>query len=107
MTFVQSTEEENPYSVGSVLVNPKRAKKFEHALHASYDLNTLEQLIAEAIDETGLDWARNPSNGGFRIPLIDKGDTLWFYPDFLVWKDRACARTHTHIYLSTCPCRTA
>lgn len=80
-------EEENPYAVGSVLVNPKKAKKFTNALHARYDLNALEQPIAEAIDETGLDWARNPSNGGFRIPLLDKGDTLWFYPDFLVWKD--------------------
>ncbi len=80
-------EEENPYAVGPVLVNPKKAKKFTHALHDSYDLNTLEQPIAAAIDETGLDWVRNPSNGGFRIPLLDKGDSLWFYPDFLVWKD--------------------
>ncbi len=80
-------EEENLYSVGAIQVNPNKAKHFKHALHDSYDLNILEQSIAETIDDTGLDWVRNPSNGGFRIPLLDKGDSLWFYPDFLVWKD--------------------
>jgi hypothetical protein len=30
---------------------------------------------------------RNPSNGGFSIPLLEKGDSRNFYPDFLVWKD--------------------
>jgi len=80
-------EEENPYKVGPVLVNPKKAKPFKNALHAAYDLNGFEHEIAEAIDETGIPWARNPSNGGYSIPLLDKGDTRRFYPDFLAWQD--------------------
>ena len=80
-------EEENPYSVGSILVNPNKAKPYSNALHDSYDLNPLEEKFAAAIDATGLDWCRNPVNGGFSIPLLDKGDTRRFFPDFLVWKD--------------------
>ena len=80
-------EEGNPYKVGPVLVNPKKAKKFKNALHDAYDLNGFEQEIAVAIDETGLQWVRNPSNGGYSIPLLDKGDTRHFFPDFLVWQD--------------------
>jgi type III restriction enzyme len=80
-------EEENPYKVGPVLVNPKKAKPYKNALHASYDLNGFEEEIADAIDDTALTWARNPSNGGYSIPLLDKGDTRNFFPDFLVWQD--------------------
>ena len=80
-------EESNPYTVGAVLVNPKKAKKFKNALHTAYDLNGFEEEIAEAIDSTGLQWTRNPSNGGYSIPLLDKGDTRNFFPDFLVWQD--------------------
>jgi type III restriction enzyme len=80
-------EEENPYKVGPVLVNPKKAKPFKNALHAAYDLNEFEREIAEAIDERRLSWARNPSNGGYSIPLLDKGDTRRFFPDFLAWQD--------------------
>jgi type III restriction enzyme len=80
-------EEANPYVVGSVLANPAKAKSYKHALHESYDLNTLETEIAEAIDDAGYDWVRNPENGGYSIPLLDKGDTRRFFPDFLVWKD--------------------
>ncbi len=79
-------EQANLYSVAAVQINPRKAKRFKHALHDSYDLNTLEEPIADAIDDTGLPWVRNPSNGGYRIPLLDKGDSLWFYPDFLIWK---------------------
>ncbi|MGD0643262.1 MAG: DEAD/DEAH box helicase family protein [Roseiarcus sp.] len=80
-------EEENPYKVGPVLINPKKATKYKNALHAAYDLNEFEHTIASAIDDTGFKWARNPSNGGFAIPLLDAGGTQRFYPDFLVWKD--------------------
>ncbi|WP_257461158.1 DEAD/DEAH box helicase family protein [Archangium lipolyticum] len=80
-------EEENPYTVGPLLVNPAKAKPFTNALHDTYDLSPLEYSVAEAIDETGLDWARNPSPGGYSIPLLHKGDTHRFFPDFLVWKD--------------------
>jgi type III restriction enzyme len=80
-------EQENPYQVGPVLVNPKKAKKYANALHSSYDLNTKEHVVASAIDEACDVWVRNPSNGGFSIPLLDKGGTHRFFPDFLVWKD--------------------
>lgn len=80
-------EEDPPYTVGAISVNPAKLKRFRHALHKGYDLNSLEQQVAAAIDETGADWVRNPVNGGFGIPLLDKGDTRNFYPDFLVWKD--------------------
>ncbi len=80
-------EESNPYVVGSVQVNPAKAKPYKNALHESYDLNPLEAEIADAIDESGYDWVRNPENGGYSIPLLDKGDTRRFFPDFLVWKD--------------------
>lgn len=82
-----STEDGNPFVVGPVNVNPAKAKPFNNAVHDSYDLNDLEQQIAEEIDLTGLDWCRNPVNGGFSLPLLDKGDTRRFFPDFLVWKD--------------------
>lgn len=80
-------EDDNPYKIGPILVNPKKAKSYKNALHAAYDLNEFEQEVAECLDETGLQWARNPSNGGYSIPLLDKGDTRQFFPDFLVWKD--------------------
>ena len=80
-------EESFPYVVGAVMTNPAKAKPYQNALHASYELNQLEQDIAEAIDDTGLDWCRNPENGGYSIPLLEKGDTRRFFPDFLVWKD--------------------
>lgn len=82
-----STEDDNPFVVGAVSVNPAKAKPFRNAVHEGYDLNPLEQEIAEEIDATGLDWCRNPVNGGFSLPLLDKGDTRRFFPDFLVWKD--------------------
>lgn len=82
-------EESYPYKVGSVLVNPAKARPFRNALHDSYDLNPLELEVAEAIDDTGCDWVRNPENGGYSIPLLEKGDTRRFFPDFLVWKGEA------------------
>jgi type III restriction enzyme len=82
-----STEDGNPFTVGPVSVNPAKGKPYKNALHDSYDLNDLEHEIAEEIDATGYDWCRNPVNGGFSLPLLDKGDTRRFFPDFLVWKD--------------------
>lgn len=82
-----STEDGNPFTVGPVSVNPAKAKPYINAIHDAYDLNPLEEEVAEAIDNTGLDWCRNPVNGGFSLPLLDKGDTRRFFPDFLVWKD--------------------
>ncbi len=80
-------EEGNPYTVGAIHVNPAKARPFANALHDAYDLNGLEQEVAEALDVTGHPWARNPSQSGYSIPLLDVGDTQRFFPDFLVWKD--------------------
>jgi type III restriction enzyme len=83
-------EEENLYTVGPVLVNPAKAKHFTNALHDSYDeqdLKDLEYDVADALDETGLGWVRNPVNGGYSIPLLHKGDSRRFFSDFLVWRD--------------------
>lgn len=80
-------EENNPYSIGSVLVNPSHMEQFRNALHEGYsDLNGPEVEFARALDESGELWVRNPPNGGFSIPLLEKGGTRNFFPDFLVWK---------------------
>jgi len=81
-------EEENPHQVGPILVNPEKVVRFQNSLHEGYsDLNPDEEEVAHALDKTGLLWARNPSAGGFSIPLLDRGKTRNFFPDFLVWKD--------------------
>ncbi len=80
-------EEDNPHEVGPVLVRTEKMVLFSNALHDGYsDLNTDEEAVAYALDETGHTWARNPSPGGFSIPLLDWGKTRNFFPDFLVWK---------------------
>ena len=80
-----------PYSFGSTLVRRSSMETFKNALHEGYDgLNDLEWRFARAIDETGLLWARNRSQTGYKIPLVTLGQTVWFFPDFLVWAgDRA------------------
>lgn len=81
-------EETNPYTVSAVLTAPDRFVNFVNACHGGYsDLGPFELPFAQAIDDTGYRWARNPSNGGYGIPLLDKGNTRTFYPDFIVWKD--------------------
>lgn len=75
-----------PYAVGSTLVRRSGMETFRNALHEGYDgLNDLERRFARAIDETGLPWARNRSQTGYKIPLVSLGQTVWFFPDFLVW----------------------
>jgi type III restriction enzyme len=81
-------EEENPHEVGPILVRTEKLVSFRNALHEGYsDLNPDEEAVAVALDKTGYVWARNPSPGGFAIPLLDRGKTRNFYPDFLVWKN--------------------
>ncbi len=75
----------NPFKVGTVLARPDDVVPFTNAVHEAYaGLNTLERPFAEAIDQTGLSWARNPARSGYGIPLISVGPTSNFYPDFLV-----------------------
>lgn len=75
-----------PFEFGTVRV-PKRAMSFKNGVYTRYEVsNRFEKDVAEAIDNEGLVWHRNPSNGGFHIPLLSEGDTASFYPDFIVWK---------------------
>lgn len=77
-----------PYVIGSTLVRRGGMETFKNAMHEGYDgLNDLERRFARAIDETGLPWARNRSQTGYKIPLVSQGQTVWFFPDFLIWVD--------------------
>jgi type III restriction enzyme len=79
---------DDPYVVDSVPVDESRLMRFNNALHEGYsDLNELEKGFALALDKTKKDWCRNPSQGGYEIPLLDRGATRTFRPDFLVWVD--------------------
>lgn len=65
-----------------------KVRAFNHSLHAEYNgFNSFELEVAEALDDVGKPWCRNPvGKTGFRIPIQEIGaDTSWFYPDFLVW----------------------
>ena len=75
-----------PFHFGPVRV-PKKATAFTNGLYERYaGLNKFELIFAQALDGSGYTWHRNPSAGGFHIPLLSPGDTASFYPDFLVWK---------------------
>src|SRR5581483_1145868 len=66
---------------------PKNAPAFTNGLYERYTgFNKFELAFATALDAAGPVWHRNPSNGGFYIPLLSEGDTASFYPDFIVWK---------------------
>jgi type III restriction enzyme len=89
-TFLDNVDiiqkERDPYVVGPQLARADGFYKFKNSVHAGYDtLNTLELSFAKALDKIGLDWARNPSRTGYRIPLPSVGPTQFFYPDFVVW----------------------
>lgn len=80
---------DSPYVVGSVFVDETRLTHFKNAAHEAYsDLNELEKEFAQALDKTGKVWCRNPSQGGYEIPLLDRGNTRTFNPDFLIWVDK-------------------
>lgn len=75
-----------PYAIGSTLVRRSGMESFKNALHEGYDgLNDLERRFARALDDTGLPWVRNRSQTGYKIPLVSLGQTVWFFPDFLIW----------------------
>lgn len=72
--------------VGEVPVDYTSILYYKNAIHEGYSgLNRLEKLFAESLDKTKKVWFRNPSRGLFEIPLLDKGGTDNFNPDFLVW----------------------
>jgi len=82
---------QNPYDqipVGDIAADPSQMTLFKYSIHEGYsDLNSFEKEFAAAIDQTKKVWFRNPSRGVFEIPLLDKGGTNNFFPDFIVWSD--------------------
>jgi type III restriction enzyme len=79
-------ESSKPFKFGTLRV-PKNATAFTNSLYERYTgFNKFELPFAKALDGVGLPWHRNPSGGGFYIPLLSEGDTSSFYPDFIVWK---------------------
>lgn len=86
-TIVQNALDD-PYVVDSVTVDEARLVRFKHAVHEGYsDLNEMEKCFAQALDKTKKVWCRNPSQGGYEIPLLDRGKTRTFNPDFMLWVD--------------------
>ncbi|MCP9734797.1 DEAD/DEAH box helicase family protein [Pseudomonas sp. GBPI_506] len=85
-SLVYESEREFIFSTMRV---PKKAQEFDNGLYERYaGFNKFEAPFASALDNIGLTWHRNPSNGGFRIPLLSEGDSASFAPDFLVWKGK-------------------
>lgn len=79
---------DDPYVVDSVFVDEAKMIKYSNSLHEGYSgLNELEKAFALALDKTKKTWCRNPSQGGYEIPLLDRGTTRTFNPDFLLWAD--------------------
>jgi type III restriction enzyme len=68
--------------VDAIYVDESDMEPFNHALHEAYTLNELEKKFAHALDKTKKTWCRNPSTGGYGIPLLDRGSTSTFNPDF-------------------------
>ena len=75
-----------PFHFGSMHV-AKKAPAFNNGLYERYaGFNKFELAFAQELDKTGDTWHRNPSSGGYYIPLLSEGDTASFYPDFIAWK---------------------
>ena len=65
-----------------------KVRRFKNSLHAEYNgFNPFELKVAEALDGISKPWCRNPvGRDGYKIPIQELGsDTIWFYPDFLLW----------------------
>ncbi|MDP3221638.1 MAG: hypothetical protein Q8M96_00730, partial [Rubrivivax sp.] len=78
----------HPFPFGPLRV-PKNAPMFDNGVYERYaGFNKFELSCAESLDKTGNIWHRNPSSGGFHIPLLSEGDTSSFYPDFVIWKGK-------------------
>lgn len=77
----------NPYAIEAQYVDPAKEIKFRRALHEAYSgLNETEREFATALDSLSHTWCRNLPRSGYGIPLLSRGKTRDFYPDFLVWK---------------------
>lgn len=79
----------NPIEVPALPIDPSNIVKFSNALHEGYsDLNSLEKEFATALDKSQRIWFRNPPRGLFEIPLLARGGSKNFNPDFIVWADK-------------------
>ena len=87
---------DHPYVVPAILVDEASVTTFTNALHSGYSgLNRDELAFAKALDKTKRVWCRNPSQGGFGIPLLDRGNTRTFNPDFLAWTEKTVVAIDT------------
>lgn len=79
----------NTFVVSDIYVDPQNYHSFTNSLHERYsDFNQFELEFALELDKSKKTWFRNPKQGCFSIPLLDKGDTNSFNPDFIVWANR-------------------
>ena len=67
-----------------------KVRSFDYSIHPEYNgMNDFEVRVAYALDSLKKAWCRNPvSSDSYRIPIPFLGaDSMWFYPDFLLWTD--------------------
>jgi len=91
-TYLEHCEVEQSPSdgelIGTLKAYPSAVVKYSNSIHDGYaDLNPFEAELAAELDKTDCRWYRNPSQSGFRIPLITLGRTRNFFPDFLIWSN--------------------
>ncbi|WP_417594584.1 DEAD/DEAH box helicase [Parasphingorhabdus sp.] len=85
---------DSPYAVGPVAIDVNGYEEFKKSLHSCYSgLNGLEIKFARALDKTQRLWVRNPVGSGYSLPLLSEGKAYW--PDFLVWVDKAVVAIDT------------
>ena len=76
--------------IGEALYDISKNTSFTNSIHPAYSgLNQDELTCAIALDALGWTWCRNPSNGGFALPLLQPGTKRNFFPDFIAWTDSA------------------
>jgi type III restriction enzyme len=80
----------NPIEVPPINVDLSKLVKFKNSLHDGYsDLNSFEREFAIALDRSKKLWFRNPPRGLYEIPILSKGSTKNFNPDFVVWGEKS------------------
>lgn len=86
----------NPIEIKAIAVDSSNVVKFKNSLHEGYsDLNSLEKDFAVALDKVGRLWFRNPPRGLYEIPILSKGGSKTFNPDFIVWTEKAIIAVDT------------
>lgn len=86
-SFVTVKANDNPYEVAPIQVDPATRIEYKNSIHPAYSgLNSLERDFAAEIDRTRRVWSRNPSGGGYSVPLL--GNQKRFLPDFVIWLEK-------------------